>query len=224
MPTARRKALLLSALALTSLTACQDDRPALTGAASDALQAQLAAEQRRIDSIAGLAGPRAVTSDGLVSGLLGTTSGLLGSTTNLLTGVVNGLTYTLLRCDVLPYAGTTKIIGPLGGQIAVGRSVLVVPPGALAAPTVITMEQPSTNTAEVRFKPHGLTFAVPSKLTMSYASCVQPDGYVRAIVYVNDEGKIVEAPPSVDFADADKVAGSIGHFSGYLIAHTRIAE
>lgn len=221
MFTAPRKALLLGALAVLSLTACQDERPTPTGAAeavaSAALQAKLAAEQRRIDSIARLSGPVAVTSDGLLSGLLGTT-------TNLLTGVVNGLTYTLLRCDLLPYAGTSKVIGPLGGTIAVGRSSLVIPPGALAEPTVITMEQPSSNTVEARFRPHGLVFATPAKLTMSYSSCLDQRGYVRAIVYVNDDGKIVEVPPSVDFPSSDKVVGSIDHFSGYVVAHTRIDE
>jgi hypothetical protein len=214
-----RKALMLGAVGALVATGCVD-APAPTAAAtqpSPELAARLAAEQRRIDSLARLAGPRVVVSDGLLSGLLGTT-------TSLLTGVVNGLTYTLLRCDVLPYAGTTKVIGPLGGSISVGRSTLVIPAGALAASTVITAEQPSTSSAEVRFKPHGLAFAKPATLTMSYASCLQPSGYVRSIVYMNDEGKIVEAPPTVDNVVSDKVTGPIGHFSGYLIAHTRIIE
>jgi len=218
--TAARKALLLCALAVTSLSACRDDHAVPTSGASAqeaALQAQLAAEQARIDSVARASGPVAVTSDGLLGGLLGTT-------VNLLSGVVNGLTYTLLRCEVLPYAGATKIIGPQGGYIAVGRSSLVVPPGALSAPTIITMEQPSTSRAEVRFKPHGLQFEKPASLTMSYASCLQLDGYVRGIVYVNDQGEIVEAPPSVDLHAFDKVVSGIGHFSGYMVAHTRVRE
>ena len=220
--TTARKGLLLCALAVTSLSACRDEHPNPTGGVSPAaaaLDAELAAEQRRIDSLASIArlgGPAAVTSDGLLGSLLGTT-------VNLLSGVVNGLTYTLLRCEVLPYAGTTKIIGPLGGTIAVGRSSLAIPPGALSAPTVITMEQPSTTAVEARFKPHGLVFAKPAALTMSYSSCLDLTDYRRAVVYVKD-GKVVEVPPSVDFSASDKVVGAIDHFSGYAVAHTRVLE
>src|SRR5258707_13267225 len=49
----------------------------------------------------------------------------------------------LLKCSSLPYASSTRTIGPLGGAITAGPHTLVVPPGALTAPTTITMTVPT---------------------------------------------------------------------------------
>lgn len=219
MRTTVRRALVLGAVALAP-TACSDERPAPTAAAerySPEVAARLAAEQARIDSVA----RRAMTGEVVTNdGLLGLVGGLVGG----VTGVVNGLTYTLLNCISLPYAASTRVIGPNGGSITAGRHTLVIPEGALTQDVVVTAESPVGSRSEVRFSPHGLQFEQPAALTMSYGHCSQPSGYVRGLVYLDEGDDIVEAPPSLDIVPADRVVGRIDHFSGYAVAHTRIRE
>src|SRR5207247_845684 len=64
----------------------------------------------------------------------------------------------LLRCQPLPYDSSTETIGPDGGTIQVGPHSLVIPAGALAAPTVITAVVVSGPVTAVRFEPQGLQF------------------------------------------------------------------
>jgi hypothetical protein len=153
---------------------------------------------------------------GLTSTLTTTTSGIpvVGGTVNLLGDVVDGL----LVCSTQSTLRTSKYIGPYGGTISVGNHQLVIPTGALSSTVLITATQQSGNVAEVDFQPHGLKFAKPAALTLSYSSCSAPAGSVQSIVYVNEYNQIVEAPPSVDNTRSDNVAGFINHFSGYAIA------
>src|SRR5260370_4222951 len=78
----------------------------------------------------------------------------------------------LLKCSSLPYASSTRTIGPLGGSISAGPHTLVIPPGALSASTSITMTAPTgLGVNAVKFAPAGLRFSTPASLTMSYANC-----------------------------------------------------
>src|SRR5438094_10172751 len=70
----------------------------------------------------------------------------------------------LLQCTPLPYASTTKTIGPAGGIINVGPHTLVIPPGALSQNVTITAEAPSARVNSVRFTPQGLRFSVSAVL------------------------------------------------------------
>ena len=154
---------------------------------------------------------------------------LLTTTTTVVTGTVTTLDNTvsgllgLLTCSQQDYLKSGKYIGVYGGSITVGDHKLVVPMGALSQTVYITATQQSGTIAEIDFQPHGLKFAKPAALTLSYSSCSAPAGSVQSIVYVNEYNQIVEAPPSVDNTRSDNVAGLINHFSGYAVA-TRTAQ
>ncbi|MGZ8376938.1 MAG: hypothetical protein ACXWZS_15610 [Gemmatirosa sp.] len=127
----------------------------------------------------------------------------------------------LLYCDPLQYTGTTKIIGPEGGDLDFGPHKLSIPRGALAKATVITGEMPVALTVGARFSPHGLQFAKGVKLTLSYKHCNRPTSFLEQIVYVDGLNTILERPLSVDRTNDGLVDATIWHFSGYMVSTGR---
>lgn len=126
----------------------------------------------------------------------------------------------LLTCSPLPYAFATDTIGPLGGVIDVGPHLLSIPAGALAEPVVITAEAPSDTVNLVRFEPHGLRFAQPASLTMSYANCDVGDllHLAKQITYVDDALTVLDYLLSSDDIENERVTTELEHFSGYAVA------
>jgi hypothetical protein len=126
----------------------------------------------------------------------------------------------LLRCSDLPYASATKTIGLEGGSISVGPHVFTVPPGALAAPTTITMTLPTgLGVNAVRFQPEGLKFARPAALTMSYSNCNLLGKLLpKRIAYTDDNLNILSYLLSLDNLFAKRVTGQVNHFSDYVVA------
>ena len=126
----------------------------------------------------------------------------------------------LLRCSDLPYASATKTIGSEGGSISVGPHVFIVPPGALAAPTTITMTLPTgLGVNAVRFQPEGLKFARPASLTMSYSNCNLLGKLLpKRIAYTDDNLNILSYLLSLDNLFAKRVTGQVNHFSDYVVA------
>ncbi len=125
----------------------------------------------------------------------------------------------LLRCSPQPYDSVTRVIGPEGGTIEVGENSLVVPAGALAAPTAITAVAPSDTVDLVRFQPQGLVFRTPASLTMSYENCdLHGVGLARRIAYVGDSLEIVQSLASSDDEHTDATTTRLQHFSGYAVA------
>jgi len=127
----------------------------------------------------------------------------------------------LLACRIEPYAITKKTIGPAGGQIQVGRHVLVIPAGALSAPTLITAEAPSDPVASVRFSPEGLHFkeGSPARLTLDYSNC--PLGrlqILKRIAYTTEQLNILSYLLSRDNLLFQRVSGDVEHFSRYAVA------
>jgi len=126
----------------------------------------------------------------------------------------------LLKCSDLPYDAETKTIGPLGGTISAGPHWLTIPPGALSAPTSITMTAPTgLGVNAVKFQPQGLQFRTPAALTMSYANCsllgkVLP----KRIAYTDDNLNILYYLLSLDNILSKRVTGKVNHFSDYVIA------
>lgn len=125
----------------------------------------------------------------------------------------------LLKCSDLPYASSTKTIGPMGGAISAGPHTLVIPAGALDAPTEITMTAPTgRGVNSVRFQPEGLQFDRSASLTMSYANCnllgkVLP----KRIAYTDERLNILYWLLSIDNVFAKRVTGRVDHFSDYVI-------
>jgi hypothetical protein len=125
----------------------------------------------------------------------------------------------LLSCSPLPYDSVTVTIGPSGGSLQVGPQTLVVPAGALAAPTTITAVVPSDSVDVVEFQPVGLQFQQPAQLTMSYANC----GLLGSLLppkigYVNDLLQLLEYVASAPNPQTLTVTGQVWHFSGYAVA------
>ncbi len=126
----------------------------------------------------------------------------------------------LLKCSNLPYASSTQTIGPLGGTISAGPHTLVIPPGALSAPTTITMTAPSgLGVNAVKFAPEGLRFATPASLTMSYSNCSLLGNLLpKRIAYTDDNLNIISYLLSLDNILSKSVTGKVNHFSDYVIA------
>ncbi len=126
----------------------------------------------------------------------------------------------LLKCSDLPYASSTKTIGAMGGSISAGPHTFVVPPGALSAPTAITMTAPTgMGVNAVRFQPEGLKFSRSAALTMSYANCNLLGKLLpKRIAYTDDNLNILYYLLSLDNLLQKRVTGKVDHFSDYVVA------
>ena len=159
--------------------------------------------------------------DPLVTGLTGTLGGLtsgvpvVGGLVATVDNVVNGL---LTTCSSQSPVTSSKYIGPYGGTLTIGDHQLIVPPGALSQYVLISGTRQSGSIAEVDFQPHGLRFAKPATLRLSYSNCTVSSGSVQRIVYVDDAKTILETPASLDDQRNDAVSAAINHFSGYAVA------
>jgi hypothetical protein len=126
----------------------------------------------------------------------------------------------LLKCSALPSASDTETIGPLGGVLVAGPHSLIIPPGALSAPTRITMTVPSgLGVNAVKFAPEGLRFNAPASLTMSYSNCSLLGKILpKRIAYTDDNLNILTYLLSLDNLLSKRVTGKVNHFSDYVIA------
>lgn len=125
-------------------------------------------------------------------------------------------------------------IGPEGGTLAMPQAgfTMVVPPGALSAPTVITVRAFAGSLVAYEFEPHGTAFAAPVRVAQDLGSTNWTKVNIAAIEgayfataaqldVARNEAVIDEfLPASVD--PLTKRAGfSIGHFSGYMLSSGR---
>jgi hypothetical protein len=145
--------------------------------------------------------------------LLGGLGSTLGSTVSKVLSITD-----LLTCRSLPYASTTRTVGPQGGVVAVGQYSLVIPAGALKSNVQIRAEQMSGKVNSVRFSPEGLKFASPATLTMGYQNCslvLLP----KRIVYTNELLRVLEVLRTLDLFGPKAVTAPIDHFSRYAVAY-----
>ena len=126
----------------------------------------------------------------------------------------------LLKCSDLPYASSTRTIGPSGGSISAGPHTLMIPAGALDAPTQITMTAPTGRGVNaVHFEPKGLEFERSAALTMSYANCNLLGKLLpKRIAYADESLNILYYLLSLDNIFSKKVTGKLDHFSDYVVA------
>jgi hypothetical protein len=145
--------------------------------------------------------------------LLGGLGSTLGTTVSKVLSITD-----LLTCRALPYASTTRTIGPDGGVVAVGQYSLLIPAGALQANVQIRAEQVSGKVNSVRFSPEGLSFARPATLTMRYDNCVLVL-LPKRIVYTNELLRVLDILRSEDMLRGKAVSAPIDHFSRYAVAY-----
>jgi hypothetical protein len=124
---------------------------------------------------------------------------------------------------------TVRIIGPRGGEVASSDGVvrLAIPSGALAAETEISIRALDVVAESIpgavagtayEFKPDGLSFARPARLTIRYAPGRLPRGAAEsslALARIRDDGRL-QLTPELHVDEVNKtVTGSISGFSGY---------
>ena len=112
----------------------------------------------------------------------------------------------------------SRRFGTNGGMLAVGKSRLVVPAGALDDTVTITATRLGDGTSTIRFEPEGLRFRKRARLVLSGANCALPREGTASIVYLGPDGSILETLPGDFNPDRKTVAAAIEHFSGYAIA------
>ncbi|HEX8848209.1 MAG TPA: hypothetical protein VF761_01620 [Gemmatimonadaceae bacterium] len=125
---------------------------------------------------------------------------------------------TVADCEPLPYAADVQIVGPEGALFNVGPHKFFIPRGALKEKTVITVELPVSEHAELSFSPHGLHFG-SSYLMLDYHKCELANSKYRDVVYTDDDYNILEKPTSYDQKNASSVWAAINHFSHYVVAY-----
>ena len=133
-------------------------------------------------------------------------------------GGLNEGPVSLLLCSPLPYAVSSAVIGPNGGQVVVGDHVLQIPESALSENVTITAEQVVGGVNSVRLSPEGLQFKVPAELTLSYENCWNVD-LAKRIAYTDELLRIIKPMVSVDSSSNKKVKSPIDHFSRYAVAY-----
>jgi hypothetical protein len=122
--------------------------------------------------------------------------------------------------------GNLPGIGAAGGVVVSqdGRARVTIPAGALAQPTVVTVEpatnQPSGNIGpSYEFGPDGTTFALPVTISILYANVALPSGttalQLQLAKAVNNQWQALLGS-SVDLA-AETVSGTTSTFSTYGI-------
>jgi len=126
----------------------------------------------------------------------------------------------LLKCSDLPSDSDTETIGSAGGRLTAGPYTLVIPAGALAKPTEITMTvRTGRGVNAVHFEPEGLQFERSAALTMSYANCDLLGKLLpKRIAYTDDALNIITYLLSLDNLRGKRVTGNLDHFSDYVVA------
>jgi hypothetical protein len=123
-----------------------------------------------------------------------------------------------VACKASRVAVESGVFGPAGGTLVVGESRLIIPGGALRDTVTITATRLNDGTSTVQFQPEGLHFHKPAGLVLDAASCFLPDDGAPSIVYLGDEGEVLETIPARYDPHWKAVAAPIVHFSGYAIA------
>ena len=119
----------------------------------------------------------------------------------------------------------SRTIGLLGGVVVLpeaGLSVLV-PPGALTAPTTITVIAPAGRLVGYHFLPEGQSFSLPLVVRQSLlgTEAVSALGSGQHLVAAHFDGELTPVVDALELLTLD-VLGPLGvfrveHFSGYVI-------
>lgn len=125
---------------------------------------------------------------------------------------------TPVACMHRNVATGSGVFGPAGGILVFGQSRLIIPGGALRDTVTITATTLDDTTSTVNFQPEGLHFYKPAGLNLSSEGCDIPEDGTPRIVYLADDGTILESIPAYHDPHWKSVAAPITHFSGYAIA------
>jgi len=130
----------------------------------------------------------------------------------------------LVACPRTESRSVSKTIGMLGGSLELEGTSVVVPVGALALPTTITLTLPASPYLEVDFTANQLQhfeFPVAVHVTLDYSRCDRRALAARPVTawYIDTPTKkLLEPMRASDDRDARRVSFPTIHFSGYSIA------
>ncbi len=126
--------------------------------------------------------------------------------------------YHAARCADRRVATTSGVFGPSGGTLVFGDSRLIIPGGALTDTVTISATILDASTSRVEFQPHGLQFAKPAGLLLDTSGCVLSQDAAPTVVYLSEDGVVLEIIEAVYDPHWKTFAAPIYHFSGYAIA------
>lgn len=122
--------------------------------------------------------------------------------------------------------GVTAVIDRSGGELKLGNQRLVVPAGAVDAPTIFRMKNGSGHLSvaltATRTAPNDVGsagFPVPLILTFHYANeaTLPGDPALLQIVWIRPDGSLEPQPTTVDL-ESKVISGEISHLSEYALA------
>jgi hypothetical protein len=131
----------------------------------------------------------------------------------------------LVVCPTTTTRSTQAIIGPLGGLVNLGNTIVGIPAGALSVPTLITVTIPASQYMEVRVQANDITelfrFNKDIGIRIDYSRCTDP---ALATTKVNvwhireDTKELLEFMGGVDNKSNRTVEFSTDHLSAYAVA------
>ena len=124
----------------------------------------------------------------------------------------------LYKCESPDFGSVSKIIGRRGGEINVGPHSLKIPGDALRRDVRITATASAGGYVRIELEPHGLEFARPAELRLSYEHCDEPPPRGRYVAFVDDLGNILELLEANLHKGGKEVETHLKHFSCYAIA------
>jgi hypothetical protein len=129
----------------------------------------------------------------------------------------------LLICPAATSQASTGLIGPLGGVLAVGGIRVIVPAGAVLAPTSFTLTVPESNYLEIDVKAGDadhFVFERPVVVAIDYGRCGLPlfHSALSAWNIDPDTKALLHEMASVDSLLTHRIIFSTIHFSGYAVA------
>ena len=122
------------------------------------------------------------------------------------------------RCADRRTSSDRALFGPAGGTLVFGNSRLIIPGGALTDTVTISATIVDATTSRVELRPHGLLFAKPAGLLLSVEGCVFSADEIPTLVYLSEDGTVLETIGAVFDPKWKTFAAPIIHFSGYAIA------
>jgi len=131
----------------------------------------------------------------------------------------------LVTCPAVDGQSATGLIGPLvGGVLAAGNTRVVIPAGAVLAPTTFTLTVPSSKYVEIEVTPADsdhFAFQIPVIVTIDYGRCGRSniDRGLLSVWNIDPVTKALLQPMvSLDNKLARTITFSTIHFSGYAVA------
>ena len=130
----------------------------------------------------------------------------------------------LVVCPSTTTRTTQALVGPLGGVLSLGNTVVGIPNGALTVPTLITLTIPASQYMEVDIRANDLTsfvFKQQIGVRIDYSRCTDPALATTPLKvwHIDSETKeLLEFMGGSDNKTARTVEFSTGHLSAYAVA------